>query len=54
VVSTDLRVYAESMLCLKSSRCPDTSMPARSGRLDLGHALWALLTLEAFFRQHEW
>ena len=59
---TDLRSYAEARLCADDASINDHLRP--DGVRDLfaehqsganrGHALWALLTLETFLRQHGW
>ncbi len=60
---TDLRAYAESLLCSESSRLRHHLRPegvdglvARhmGGRVDAGNALWTLLTLEVFLRREDW
>jgi asparagine synthase (glutamine-hydrolysing) len=60
---TDLASYIESMLCSPTSRCGQHLDAAalrelvadhQSGRANLGHALWTLLTLEVFLRHEGW
>lgn len=60
---TDLRAYAEGMLCSGSSRIRHHlraegvhELVARhmDGRTDAGNALWTLLTLEVFLRREDW
>ena len=60
---TELRSYAEGMLCSPGSRVRGHLRPAGvdglvaahgDGRVDAGQALWTLLTLEVFLRREGW
>jgi asparagine synthase (glutamine-hydrolysing) len=60
---TDLRKYAEAMLCSPGSRVRnflhrdglDALVDGHmSGRDDAGNSLWTLLTLEVFLRREDW
>ena len=60
---TDLRAYVDATLAVPSARVRDHLRPDALDALigehmastaDHSHALWALLTLEVFFRQEKW
>jgi asparagine synthase (glutamine-hydrolysing) len=60
---SDLRSFAEGMLCSRASRVrahldggavDDLVAGHMSGRVRAGNALWTLITLEAFLRREGW